>query len=435
MVTDNKSQQPREEKTEHFSATHYKAARSSGPVSWFNTTTHYHPLSKSPTASKSSSQSTAITAAAEEEEESKRKDDSDDGGGQGRRIYHVWRSRDNRKGRHAVVLVDQNKQTANTKNYGRPTNTSSAKAVLKGIGKMFVRWPFWDVSWEVALVFTVGSIIWCVNGCFAFLPLVAPSTEFRGETDVAAGWLAFVGATVFEWGSVLMILEAVNENRSDCFGWAVEEAFEDHGMVRLIHDDHEKCRHHHADRRSWLKRGGTLVEPIRDEKKEEEEGRKWSWWPTLYELRTHYIKEIGFLAALFQLLGATIFWMAGFTSIPPIYDSLSTPVRNGTFWLPQVVGGTGFIISSFLIMLETQKKWYIPAPKMLGWHIGLWNLVGAIGFTLCGALGFGAENSEAVEYASTLSTFIGSWAFLIGSVIQWYESLSKYPLSVEKNLS
>ena len=33
-------------------------------------------------------------------------------------------------------------------------------------------------------------------------------------------------------------------------------------------------------------------------------------------------------------------------------------------------------------MLETQKKWYLPAPKVLGWHIGLWNLIGAIGFTV-----------------------------------------------------
>ncbi len=33
-------------------------------------------------------------------------------------------------------------------------------------------------------------------------------------------------------------------------------------------------------------------------------------------------------------------------------------------------------------MLETQPKWYLPAPKALGWHIGLWNLLGAIGFTV-----------------------------------------------------
>jgi hypothetical protein len=78
----------------------------------------------------------------------------------------------------------------------------------------------------------------------------------------------------------------------------------------------------------------------------------------------------------------------------------------------KVVGGTGFIVSSWLFMLETQTTWYTPAPKVLGWHIGLWNLIGAFGFTICGALGFASHN-EAASYASILSTFIGSLAFLV----------------------
>lgn len=63
-------------------------------------------------------------------------------------------------------------------------------------------------------------------------------------------------------------------------------------------------------------------------------------------------------------------------------------------------------------MLETQKTWYTPAFNVLGWHIGFWNLIGAFGFTVCGALGFASSNDAAV-YASNLSTFIGSLAFLV----------------------
>ena len=94
-------------------------------------------------------------------------------------------------------------------------------------------------------------------------------------------------------------------------------------------------------------------------------------------------------------------------------------------------------------MLETQKKWYVPALGTLGWHIGFWNLIGALGFTvsfpysldiyhsrrspkLCGALGY--SQSDAVIYQSSLSTFWGGWAFLIASLIQWYEAVSKYPV-------
>ena len=62
-------------------------------------------------------------------------------------------------------------------------------------------------------------------------------------------------------------------------------------------------------------------------------------------------------------------------------------------------------------MIETQTTWYTPAPKVLGWHIGFWNLIGAIGFTLCGAAGFSSR--QAAVYTADLSTFIGSWAFLV----------------------
>jgi hypothetical protein len=105
--------------------------------------------------------------------------------------------------------------------------------------------------------------------------------------------------------------------------------------------------------------------------------RTWTWFPTWHELRTHYFKEVGFLACLSQMIGATIFWISGFTALPPIYNRLtSTAAQNGAYWVPQVLGGTGFIISGTLFTLETQKKWYIPAFKVLGWHIGIWNLIG-----------------------------------------------------------
>ena len=33
----------------------------------------------------------------------------------------------------------------------------------------------------------------------------------------------------------------------------------------------------------------------------------WTWFPSWDELRTHYFKEVGFLACLAQMIGATIF--------------------------------------------------------------------------------------------------------------------------------
>lgn len=231
----------------------------------------------------------------------------------------------------------------------------------------------------------------------------------------------------------------MNENRTDCFGWALEKAVEEGAVTARK----RQCRHHHGDRTTFLgmdkgqRRGAMEEDGIVTEKsgvvgKGDQGRRRWSWWPTGYELRTHYLREIGFLAALVQMLAATIFWIAGIVGMPGILAVLSVPATNGIYWLPQVVGGSGFIISAALLMLETQSKWWKPNLNSLGWHIGFWNWVGGIGFTLCGALGFGSQN-ETVEYALTLSTFIGSWAFLLGSIIQWYESLDKYPVIVKKS--
>ncbi|EPS43352.1 hypothetical protein H072_2650 [Dactylellina haptotyla CBS 200.50] len=339
-------------------------------------------------------------------------------------VFQVWSSRANRKGRHPIAIDQEAFSKADMK---IPPVTNNFTSALRGIKKMAIWYPIWDVSYDVAMIFTIGSVVWVINSFFVWLPLAAPSTEFAGEVSTGGGVTAFIGATIFEIGSVLLMLEAVNENRSECFGWAIEETLEN-GKRFSMRPHRAGCNHSHPHKRAFLNHGGRVVGDAGGS------GRLWTWWPSWYELKTHYFKEVGFLACFSQLIGATVFWISGFAGLSPIYNSLSVPAANCVYWLPQVIGGTGFIISSCLFMLETQHAWYVPNLYVLGWHIGFWNFVGAIGFTLCGALGFGIEN-DAVAYASTLSTFVGSWAFLIGSVIQWFESLNKFPVVSNKKAS
>ncbi|RHZ55410.1 uncharacterized protein CDV56_104968 [Aspergillus thermomutatus] len=347
------------------------------------------------------------------------------------RIERLWRSRDNRKGRHALK-IHQRPPGVEGKKY--PRKTVHPYAILEGILLMFTTFPYWDISFWVAFTFTVGSMIWVINSFFVWLPSEDPSTEFPHEVLTAGGVTAFIGATVFEIGSVLLLLEAVNENQTGCFGWAVETASKEaeeqveEAVVR-IKSDVESCLHHHANRRSFL----TPSEARQDSSRRTSAGQKRSfeWLPTLTELRTHYLHEIGFWASLVQFIGATIFWIAGFTGLPGIINHISQAVTNGVYWVPQIVGGSCFIMSGLLFTLETQPKWYIPAINVLGWHVGFWNSVGGVGFTLCGAFGPATSNSG-LKYQSSLSTFWGSWAFLLGSLIQWYESLDKHPVEEKK---
>jgi hypothetical protein len=46
-----------------------------------------------------------------------------------------------------------------------------------------------------------------------------------------------------------------------------------------------------------------------------------------------------------------------------------------------------------------------------------------------------AFDSGGAQYQSALATFWGSWAFLIGSVVQWYESLDTHPVEERSKLA
>ncbi|CAD6592239.1 MAG: hypothetical protein ASARMPREDX12_005903 [Alectoria sarmentosa] len=337
-------------------------------------------------------------------------------------IEFKWRSRDNRKGRHTLVVDPSSDSSAR---YLVPKTTSSLREVGRGILRMGMQCPYWDISWLVAIIFTLGSAVWVINAFFAYLPLAQPSTLFKNEALVGGGISAFVGATIFEIGSVLLMIEAVNENQSGCFGWALERVLSGDeggkGKIR-VRPDKDNCVHHHANEANFVGKG-SVKEPSSDFLSDspassngdldesadwKNPGISWVWFPSMQDMKNHYLKELGFLASFAQLCGATIFWISGFTALPGINNKMSQGLLDGIYWVPQMVGGSGFIISGALYMLETQPKWYIPAWNVLGWHIGFWNLIGAFGFTLCGALGPAYGNSGA-EYEASLATFWVTW--------------------------
>lgn len=310
-----------------------------------------------------------------------------------------------------------------------PSSTSSFHSVARNVRRMLTFYPVWDVSFDVAFFFTIGSVIWVINAFFVWLPLVRPDTKFTNEELYGGGITAFIGATVFEFGSVLLMLEAINENRSGCFGWAIVRGAPQHEsniQDSRVQPSLVQCSHHHSDKRSLVGQGHSVsTKAVSDTSP-----CSWTWWPSSSDLRTHYFRSLGFLASLSQLISATIFSISGLTALPGIYNHMSRTITIIFYWAPQILGGIGFLISGSLFMLETQSKWWKPAPKTLGWWVGAWNLVGGVGFTMCSA--FGLDQSSWAQWQACLSTFWGSWAFLIGSILQWYESLEKFPVEVEK---
>ncbi|KAF2158427.1 hypothetical protein M409DRAFT_31059 [Zasmidium cellare ATCC 36951] len=336
----------------------------------------------------------------------------------GKDAYRVeWRARDNRKGRHILVVPPTHAPTE------PPRITSSSGAIAQGVWRMITVWAWWDVSWWIAVLFTYGSAIFAVSSFFYWLPLAAPSITFHDESLVAGGVMAFIGATLFTVGGVLLIVEASNENQTGCFGWAVEHLFvaddtngpEAEKQASEVRSQPNACKHHHH---RGLHHGVHLQHP--------EAGRKWEWAPTRHELTSHYLREIGFLGSFIMAIGAVVFYVSGIMALPGIYNKISTPVLWGTYWLAYLVGGVLFTVSSLLYVLETQKKWWLPAPKVLGWWIGVFNLTGSVGWVLSASFGYCSPSWCA--YQSNLSTLWASFAFLFGSLLLWYEALDKYPV-------
>jgi hypothetical protein len=239
-------------------------------------------------------------------------------------IEFKWRSRDNRKGRHALV-VDPSSDPSCI--YLVPGETTRGRAVLQILSCMFTHYPYWDVSWLVAVIFTLGSVVWVINGFFSYLPLAQPGTKFYDETLVGGGITAFIGATIFEIGSVLLIIEAMNDNKSGCFGWALERVLagdEKGGEKIRVRPDKDSCVHHQTNKGNLVGKGSITEAPKTvvvnslislhsgtvEEVDECNPGQSFVWWPSVHELKIHYLRELGFLAAFAQLCGATIFWVS-----------------------------------------------------------------------------------------------------------------------------
>lgn len=151
--------------TKHWVGRHYDADHIRGPIGFLNPTTRFHPIHRPTNPSKAHSPSTqAEVAAAPEMEKEKEAEDEDERRQKQQHshtgIYAVWRSRDNRKGRHALALTPSaaEARTGGGAVATLPKRTDSWDATMAGIGRMLMKFPIWDVSYDVAIIFTLGSV-------------------------------------------------------------------------------------------------------------------------------------------------------------------------------------------------------------------------------------------------------------------------------------
>ena len=106
----------------------------------------------------------------------------------------------------------------------------------------------------------------------------------------------------------------------------------------------------------------------------------WKWWG--------YIPSIGFIAAFLQFIGATFFAIAVICGVPGVIGATEWQLQQAFIWTMQCAGSVFFVISSWMMMVEEQENWYMPALGRIGWHASFWNLIGSIGFLLSAIFGY-----------------------------------------------
>lgn len=329
-------------------------------------------------------------------------------------IVH-WTSRDSRKGRNSVVHSSM-EEYRSTKWTSRLA--SQLKKIAKGHWTMFSTFPYWNMAFWSGWSYTIGSCLFVVDGAWSWGPLAFPGTEFPGESEYGIGFLFFFGALFYEVGAVIAYLEAINDGSWG--GSAMRRFLEGHD------DDHKKI----LDDRIHRFFGG--LKPLSRKKREQEKANElannvdpeagwrtrdrverpgsvypadmtpaprrggvdlgeaeegetvtyltWRWWPTWERLKTHHIRDIGWLACTIQLIGATLYAESGTVCLPGILINLSQGQENGAYWIPQTVASVCFLTASVFFTVETQEKWYKPEFHRIGWWIGFWAGVGSMGF-------------------------------------------------------
>ncbi|KAK3069914.1 hypothetical protein LTR53_011376 [Teratosphaeriaceae sp. CCFEE 6253] len=378
--------------------------------------------------------------------ESKRPVDDDDSDRNQRldEMAVLWRARDQRKGRGsiAVPLLLSQSQLQGPRTPGR------GKQLFSNILRMFKIFPYWDMAFWSGWAYSIGSALFVIDGAFAWGPLVVPGGEFEGEAEYGVPLCFFFGALFYQLGAVVAYLEAVNAG--SFHGSAMRRLLEGHEKEdKEMLDDklHDFVHHMLPHRRGKVadeekagasepavaaaaapRRGGVDLGEAEEKEGTSSEYMRWRWYPTWHALKNHHAYEIGYLACAIQLFGVTLYGITSIVILPGILDSLNAWQTNAAYWIPQMVAAACFLTASIMFTFETQDKWWKPEPAVLGWWISVWSTVGSVGFELCAAFGPASADKTWCAYQSSLSSLWGSGAYLIGSLLQWYEAVNKHPV-------
>lgn len=97
-------------------------------------------------------------------------------------------------------------------------------------------------------------------------------------------------------------------------------------------------------------------------------------------VRTKCIYDLGFHACATLFASSILYWAISLAllAVTIIGTDIAPWIR-----ILQLVAAVGFAVASAIFAIELQHHWALPAPNVLGWHIGFWDFLGSCGLALC----------------------------------------------------
>jgi len=253
--------------------------------------------------------------------------------------------------------------------------SESSPSVRIRLKKMVTTFPYRDPIYIVAIVFLLGSIDLVINAFFDLLPRTIPSTSFETAETVAVPTTVLIGSVLFFAAGVFDTFGALNADSGTLK--------EDDGKVTY--------------------RPALLGSP------------EFKWVPSSKKFFDMSMNSLAFQAGLIVLFGGVIFMFAGIVDFPGVIPKEDNAFFGLVVFGPQIIHGALFFVANIMLAVSEQECWYVLDIYDADWQGAVLNAIGGFAFMVAGFFLFGKY-----EVQAAVAAMVGSWAFLIGSLMRWY---------------
>jgi hypothetical protein len=294
---------------------------------------------------------------------------------QGNHIEFREKCNDERTTHHICFDIEKNANTNQA--YIDITWMDTTPTFRQRVKKMYTICPYRDPIYLVAIVFFLGSIDLVIDAFFDLLPHTIPSSAFETRETIVIPTTVLLGSILFFAAGMFDTFGALNADRG-----TLVESNEEAGKMRF--------------------RPALLG------------SSEFQWVPSRAKALDLAMNNLAFQAGLLVLFGGVVFIFAGIVDFPGLVSEESR-VSGLVVFGPQVVHGALFFIANLMLAVSAQTQWYRFRLYDADWLGAFLNAVGGLGFMMTGLFLFGKD-----EFRAAIAAMIGSWAFLVGSLVRWY---------------